>query len=219
MSAGRQARRLALAAVLFALAPAVFAQATGGVLLVAKPSIVDPNFSRTVIAVARTPDGAAIGVILNRALDRSLAQLLPDNPTLARFTEPLQFGGPVESAGLFALYRAAAAVGESLEVAEGLRLALRPPDVEQLIKAPPDSLRFYAGYAGWAPGQLAREIERGDWWVLDVDADLAFRSDTRGLWEELSTRAGSLRATVTPPRVPPPPLIRRSSRPAATPHG
>jgi putative transcriptional regulator len=213
-----RARTVAFAAALLAFANLAFGQSPG-ILLVAKPSIVDPNFARTVIAVAQAPDGAAIGVILNRPLDRSLAQLLPGNATLSRFTEPLRFGGPVEAAGLFALYRSATTVGDSLVVAEDLRLALLPPDLEQLIKAPPAALRFYAGYAGWAPGQLVREIERGDWWVLDVDTDLAFRSDTRGLWEELSTRAGSLRAAVTPPRARPGQSPRTSSRPAAIPRG
>jgi putative transcriptional regulator len=191
-----RARPLALA-VLLLLVPAVSAQ-PAGLLLVAKPSIVDPNFARTVIAVAQAPDGAAIGVIVNRPLKQSLAQLLPDQPQLARFTEPLRFGGPVEASGLFALYAAAQPVGESLTVAERLHLALFPPDVERLLASPPARLRFFAGYSGWGPGQLAAEIDRGDWWVLDATEELAFRDDTRGLWEELRSRASQVRTRLTP---------------------
>jgi putative transcriptional regulator len=167
-------------------------------MLVAKPTIADPNFARTVIVVAMLPDGASLGVIVNRPLRQSLAELLPNQPNLARFTEPMRFGGPVEREGLFALFVAPSRVGESFEVGSGLQLALMPPDVEKLINAPPAKVRFFAGYAGWGPGQLAREIERGDWWVLDPDADLALRDDTRGLWDELRNRSSQIRAMLVP---------------------
>lgn len=191
-----RARSLALAALLL-LAPPLAAQPTG-VLLVAKPSVADPNFARTVIAVAQASDGAAIGVIVNRPLKQSLAELLPDQPELARFTEPLRVGGPVERTGLFALYAAPQPVGESLTVSGRVHLALFPPDVERLLASPPQRLRFFAGYSGWGPGQLAAEIDRGDWWVMEASEELAFREDTRGLWEELRNRASQIRTRFTP---------------------
>jgi putative transcriptional regulator len=189
-------RALALAAALVLAAGPAAAQ-SAGVMLVAKPSIADPNFARTVIVVAQLPDGAALGVIVNRPLRQSLAELLPNQPSLSRFTEPMRFGGPVETEGLFALYVAPSPVGDSFSVGSGLQLALLPPDVEKLINAPPARVRFFAGYAGWAPGQLAREIERGDWWVLDADPDVALREDTRGLWDELRNRSSQIRAMLT----------------------
>jgi putative transcriptional regulator len=185
--------RLAALAVLFLLVPGPAAAQPAGVVLVARPSIADPNFARTVIAVAQMPDGAAIGVIVNRPLTRSLAELVPDQPRLARFTTPLHAGGPVERNGLFALYVAPGPVGESLPIGGGMHLALLPPDVERLIDGPPARLRFFAGYSGWGPGQLAREIERGDWWVLDPDPDLALREDTRSLWDELRESSSRIR--------------------------
>lgn len=190
-------RALALASVLFLAAGHAAAQ-SAGVMLVARPNVADPNFARTVIVVAQLPDGAALGVIVNRPLRQSLAELLPNQPALAGFTEPMRFGGPVEPEGLFALYVAPSPIGDSFSVGSGLQLALLPPDVEQLINAPPARMRFFAGYAGWGPGQLAREIERGDWWVLDPDAELALRTDTRGLWDELRNRSSQIRAMLTP---------------------
>jgi putative transcriptional regulator len=185
--------RGAALAFLLVLAQGYAAAQPAGVLLVAKPSLADPNFARTVIAVAQMPDGAAIGVIVNRPLTRSLAELVPDQPRLARFTAPLHAGGPVERNGLFALYAAPGPVGESLSVGAGMHLALLPRDVERLFDAPPARVRFFAGYAGWAPGQLAREIERGDWWVLDPDPDAVLREDTRGLWDELRESSSRIR--------------------------
>jgi putative transcriptional regulator len=181
-----------------AAAHAVHAQDAPGMMLVAKPSILDPNFSHTVILVTQTPDGAAVGVIVNRTLNRSLAQLLPENERLARFKEPLRFGGPVETDGLFALFRAAGPRVEALPVAGDLQLALMPVTVETLIDDPPASLRFFVGYSGWGPGQLRSELDRGDWWVMEIDPDVPFRTDTRELWEELARRAQSLRAQILP---------------------
>jgi hypothetical protein len=133
-----RARGVALALLVF-LAHGYGAARPAGVLLVEKPSLADPDFARTVIAVAfaQAPDGAAIGVIVNHPLSRSLAELVPDQPRLARFTAPLHAGEPVERNGLFALYVAPAPVGESLTVGAGMHLALLPADVEPFLDAPP----------------------------------------------------------------------------------
>jgi putative transcriptional regulator len=187
--------RILIAATLALAAHVALAQAPpGGFFLVAKPSILDPNFSRTVVLVTTAPDGAAVGVILNRPTKRSLAEILPGNERLARFTEPLHFGGPVEQAGLFAVFRGNEGPGPSFPVIEDVRLALQPATVEQLLLKPPEALRLFVGYAGWGPGQLDNELARGDWWTLKADVDSIFRKDTGTLWDELQRRAQSVTA-------------------------
>jgi putative transcriptional regulator len=186
--------RILIAAVLAAAAQVAAAQAPVGGFLVAKPTILDPNFSRTVVLVTQAPDGAILGVILNRPTKQSLAEILPGNERLARFTAPLHFGGPVEPAGLFAVFRGTGDPGPSFPVIEDVRLALQPATVEQLLLKPPEALRLFAGYAGWAPGQLDGELARGDWWTVKADADTIFRKNTDTLWDELSRRAQSVTA-------------------------
>lgn len=192
-----------------AFAPAAFAAGPDepAVFLVAKPAMRDPNFARTVVLVAETPEGGTVGVIVNRPTERSLASLLPGNPRLTRFTEPLYFGGPVERAGLFALFRAAASPGPSFRLVDDLYLALDPATVEQLLRRPPEQVRLFNGYSGWAPGQLARELQRGDWWVVAADAAAVFRKDTSTLWDELMARAQAVTA-----RAPGPPPAYAASR-------
>jgi putative transcriptional regulator len=186
--------RILIAAVLAAAAQVAAAQAPVGGFLVAKPTILDPNFSRTVVLVTQAPDGAILGVILNRPTKQSLAEILPGNERLARFTAPLHFGGPVEPAGLFAVFRGTGDPGPSFPVIEDVRLALQPATVEQLLLKPPEALRLFVGYAGWAPGQLDGELARGDWWTVKADADTIFRKNTDTLWDELSRRAQSVTA-------------------------
>lgn len=186
---------LAMAAALaLALPAAVTAQEDRNTVLVAKPHLLDPNFRETVVVVAEAPNGAAVGVIINRPTTKSLAQILPGNAMLARFTEPIYFGGPVEPVGVYAVFRAAEPPGEALRISGDLWLALNPATVEQLMRNPPAQLRFFTGYAGWAPGQLASELGRGDWWAVHVDPDAPFRADPSTLWEELARRARAVTA-------------------------
>jgi putative transcriptional regulator len=186
---------LATAGMLALGAPSIgLAQVKHNSVLVAKPSLLDPNFGESVVVVAEAPNGAAVGVIINRPTTKSLAQILPDNDVLAKFKDPVFFGGPVERTGLFAIFRAEEPPGDALRISGDLWLALSPATVEQLMKNPPKRLRFFSGFAGWAPGQLANELRRGDWWVLDVDPNVAFRPDPSNLWDELARRARAVTA-------------------------
>jgi putative transcriptional regulator len=190
-------RLLLLLAALLGSAPFASAQ-TGinpnGVFLVATPALLDPNFRRSVVLVTQAPDGSTVGFIVNRPGRRSLAQILPENEVLKRFTEPLYLGGPVEAAGLFAVFRAKENPPGALRVLGDVSFALNPAVVEMLLHAPPEPVRFFNGYAGWAPGQLAAELERGGWYVLNADADSVFRKDMEPLWEELVRRARAVTA-------------------------
>ena len=74
-------------------------------------------------------------------------------------------------AGLFAVFRASENPPGALRVLDDVSFALDPAVVEQLLHAPPRRVRFFNGYAGWAPGQMALELDRGGWYVLIADAD------------------------------------------------
>jgi putative transcriptional regulator len=169
-----------------------------GIFLVASPALLDPNFRHSVVLVTQMPDGGSVGFIVNRPGDSSLAQILPDNEVLKRFTEPLYLGGPVEAAGLFAVFRSKDPPPGSVRVLDDLSFAMDPAVVEQLLHAPPAQVRFFTGYAGWAPGQLAFELDRGGWYVVHADADTVFRKNMDTLWEELVLRARAITALLRP---------------------
>ncbi len=186
----------ALALTLALLCPSSEAGAQDGdrsVLLVARPGLGDPNFREAVVLVTESDDGQNIGVIINRPTDRSLASVLPGE-RFGRFSEPVFFGGPVAPHGLYAVFRAQKRFAGALAILPGLQLALDAATLDELLQDPPASIRFYAGYAGWAPGQLRLEIARGDWYVLKADPDLAFLKDTAGLWPRLVRIARSVTA-------------------------
>lgn len=190
-------RLLLLLAALLGSAPLASGQGSetpNGVFLVAAPLLVDSNFRHSVVLVTQGADGSTVGFIVNRPGHRSLAQILPDNEVLKPFTEPVYLGGPVQTAGLFAVFRAKENTPGTLRVLDDVFFALDPVVVEKLLHAPPQRVRFFTGFSGWAPGQLASELERGGWYVLNADAETVFRKDMEGLWEELLVRARAVTA-------------------------
>src|ERR1700752_2274540 len=71
-------------------------RSVAGSLLVAHPSMLDPNFRRTVLFIsAHDPEDGAIGVIINRPLDKNVADLVADAPPQNVADVPVFFGGPV----------------------------------------------------------------------------------------------------------------------------
>src|SRR3990172_3302889 len=136
-----------LAALLAALAWPPQADAQDGartVFLVARPELPDPNFRESVVLIKQDDGGETAGVIINRPTNRSLASILPGE-RFKRFTEPVFFGGPVMSQGLFAVYRAEKRTGDSLTMLPGVHLSVQAATLEELMHNPPQDIRFYAG--------------------------------------------------------------------------
>jgi putative AlgH/UPF0301 family transcriptional regulator len=55
-----------------------------------------------------------------------------------------------------------------------------------------EKFRLYAGYAGWAAGQLERELSRGDWHILKADPDTVFGNDPEKIWQDLIRRSSGI---------------------------
>ncbi len=189
----KHSRRAALLALL-ALATAAFAQGSSkAVFLIARPGMPDPNFRETVVLVAQEESAEATGVVVNRPTNRSLAEVLPGE-RFKPFKEPIFFGGPVAPQGLFAVFQADRFSGAAVRMLPGLYLAVVPDSIDALLNNPPPKIRFFSGYSGWAPGQLQAELDRGDWLVVDADAETVFQKDTSRLWQDMVRRASAVRA-------------------------
>jgi len=170
-----------------------------GILLIAKPGLPDPNFSETVVLVARTDDAATVGVILNRPTVRRLVDVAPSWPGAQDFTEQLYDGGPVMRQALVALYVSdATPKANAFRVLPNVYLSMHPENLEPLIAQPGARMRLYAGFSGWAPRQLEAEMQTGSWYVLRATEDLLFRKDTAGMWSELVERARGARTARDP---------------------
>lgn len=152
------------------------------VLLIATPDLLDPSFRQTVVLATRTPDGQTVGVILNR----------PTQTRLDGWPEPLYEGGPVLRQTHIALFASTTPAASAFHVLPGVYLSMHPDNVGALRSAPGPRMRLFTGFAGWAPLQLERELERGGWHVLPASENLLFLKDTAGMWRELLERARAL---------------------------
>jgi len=161
-----------------------------GLFLVAKPSLVDPNFAKTVVLVTQAEDASTVGVIVNRPSTLQLQQFLsPEFPT-QNYRDPIFVGGPVMRQAIVAVYRSdAVPEAPAFHVLKGIYLTMHPDNIRKLLADPKARYRLYAGFSGWAPRQLESEFMRDGWYVLPADEASVFRDNAEGLWDELVERA------------------------------
>jgi putative transcriptional regulator len=163
-----------------------------GILLVARPELTDPNFAETVVLATRHAHGGAVGVILNRPTATTLAEAFPSHAHLRGRPDVVYHGGPVARTTLVIAFRSAERPAQVLPVLDDVYLGVDPGLLMRLLSPPlPPALRVYAGYAGWAPGQLESEIHQRGWYVLEPDAQTIFEMDPRAMWPRLLRRATS----------------------------
>jgi putative transcriptional regulator len=134
--------------------------------------------------------GQHAGFILNRSTDVKLASVFPEHAPSAKVADPIYFGGPEMMDSLFALVRNNPGEG-AVQVLGDLFVTAEATTVDRIIETTPNDARYFAGFVGWRPGELAKEIEAGYWYVQEFDAGQAFRDDTGKMWEELVERLGN----------------------------
>ena len=159
-----------------------------GHLLIAGPSLLDPNFWRTVVLVGEHTEEGALGVVLNRSSETTVDEALPELALLAEEMGTVHVGGPVQPSAVVVLADfAEAADAESLVVESVgfLPAEIEPDTLGELRRA-----RVYVGYAGWGPGQLDVELEEGSWIVEPAQPDDVFTDDSEGLWSDVLRRKG-----------------------------
>ncbi len=168
------------------LAPAVF--------LVAKPELLDPNFSQSVVLVVFPKDAGPVGVILNRPVPLTLKDVFPEEPRLKGRTDQLYFGGPVHVNGLMFLFRRKAAPENAFPVVDDLYLSGDGGLLDETLSRSNGQVqRFFLGYAGWATQQLDFEIAEGGWYVVPADLETVLKSDPKTMWRDLLLRATAVK--------------------------
>ena len=140
-----------------------------GMLLLAAPGMLSPEFARTVVLIVDHGVNSTLGVILNSRSEIAVDNAMPAWVDLVAEPKAMYLGGPVGATSVVGIgvTRSGVLIDDHPVLT---RLANRlaqvdlradPRDVAQVV----DSLRLFLGYAEWAPGQLDEEIERGDWFI------------------------------------------------------
>lgn len=157
-----------------------------GVLLVASPSLNDPNFRESVVLIVEHGSQGTLGVILNRSLKVFLSEALPDLAVLKGTSYRLFAGGPVEMTRLLLLFRLKDPPADARPVFDGVYIGGKSNVLERIITQakPNEAFRVFAGVSGWGPGQLGFEMLQGAWAVLPPDSFNIFDHDPATFWQD-----------------------------------
>lgn len=156
-------------------------------VLVAKPELQGPYNHTAVLVVPM--GGQHIGFILNRATEMTLGALFPGHAPSAKVADPVFFGGPERVNAIFAIV-ARDPGAPSVRLFGDLHVTAQAEVVDRIIEQTPNDARYFAGFVGWRPGELAAELDSGYWYTSEPDAALVFSNDTGTMWEALVKRLG-----------------------------
>ena len=158
-----------------------------GQFLIASPHLSDPNFYKSVVLMIKHDEEGAFGLILNRPMANTVREIWRAvTEQELECDQPLYMGGPVKGP-LICLHRI-----KSCAEAEVMRGVYFSAHKEQLLKVVSNTakpFRLFAGYAGWAGGQLEGELHVGGWLSLPATKDLIFQ-DSDTLWDQVVRTIG-----------------------------
>ena len=156
-----------------------------GQLLVATEVVHGELFAKTVVLLLHYDETGAFGLVINRPTDVRPEELLADDDAIAGYTGTLFWGGPVQMDSLRALQLTDDPPEGAEKIIESVYLVSYEDALAEL-PMDPDRLRFFIGYAGWAPGQLDKELAHGSWRVVPASGEFVFAEEPRTLWNRLT---------------------------------
>lgn len=151
--------------------------------LIAMPSMLDPIFGGTVIYVCEHNAKGAMGIVINKPTDMTVAGLfdridlklenIPDSHPMGKY--PVMFGGPVQDDRGFVLHAPSGKFSSTLKVTEDIAFTTSRDILEALAAGDaPERLMVSIGYSGWSAGQLEQEILANGWLTVAADKHILF---------------------------------------------
>lgn len=161
-----------------------FSELTGRLLL-ATPSLKDPNFSDGVILLCHHDEHGSMGLLVNRPQDITVGSVLKDMHLIRNegSEQAIFEGGPVEPFRGFVLHDGWQVYDSTLVVTPEIHLTTSKDILEEIAhNAGPEHYLLILGYTGWDAGQLEDEINRNDWLVAPASNDLLFHAPAEARW-------------------------------------
>lgn len=162
-----------------------------GDLLIAEPSIIgDNSFNRSIILLADHSEEGSIGFILNKPLDYTIHDLLPE----IKSNFKIYNGGPVEQDNLYFIHKIPELIPNSIEISLGIYWGGDFDRVAELIvnnELSEDNIRFFLGYSGWDTNQLNEELKIKSWVVSEnIYKKSIIEKDYQTFWKEKMVELG-----------------------------
>ncbi|MGN7726014.1 YqgE/AlgH family protein [Luteimonas sp. 22616] len=164
-------------------------------LLIALPSLADPNFARSVALICQHDEDGAMGVVVNRPSEYTLGDVFEqmgiETGDAALGEQPVLAGGPVHPERGFVLHDGERAWDSSLAISDGLFVTTSRDVLEAIARGEgPERATVALGCAGWGAGQLEYELTENSWLTVPADAELLFATPLDARWQAAAGRIG-----------------------------
>jgi putative transcriptional regulator len=160
--------------------------------LVARPSIQDPFFEKSVILMLPIEgEPWIVGLIVNKPTRLPLLKLFPESPALKNSTENAYLGGPVDMASGALIFHAPQPPKQAMLLYDDVYLSFDADVISERFQDPKPAgdMRLFLGRSQWAPAQLQMETLQGSWYSLRAGGEVIFERDSEHLWKRLHDRA------------------------------
>jgi putative transcriptional regulator len=160
-----------------------------GKLLVSEPMLADPNFFRSVVLLTRHDAEGSLGFVLNHMSVVNVDNVIP---SFSIKNIPIFIGGPVGNDSLFFIHTIGNELNKTQKIMDGLYFGGDMEHLEFMLNnnlADPEQVRFFVGYSGWDPGQLANEIKENSWIIASTTPEQVM-SDSDEYWKEVMIGLG-----------------------------
>lgn len=163
--------------------------------LIAMPQLADPNFQRTVTLICEHSRDGAMGIVINRQTDLALGDVLQqmgiESDGSHRLNLPIHIGGPVQNNRGFVLHDPLGHWESTLAVSEHLGVSTSRDILVALARNEgPEHCLIAMGYAGWAAGQLERELAENAWLSGPADREIIFSLPQETRWSAAARLLG-----------------------------
>lgn len=172
-----------------------------GSLLIAQPTILNDNsFNRSIVLLTEHTDGNSVGFIINRPLEYTVNDLLPEINCDFQIYE----GGPVEQENLYFVHKIPHLIPDSMEISDGICWGGNFEALKDLLNnglLQENEIRFFLGYSGWGKDQLKNEVRTDSWFVSNEPIYGILSADIGSLWrEEILNKGGTYKLWVNAPK-------------------
>lgn len=155
-----------------------------GKLLVATELVRGRAFAESVVLLLNYDTTGAVGLVVNKPTQVPPVEALPELTGVSQYEGTIYWGGPVEPFTLRAVLRSDAPPDGAVVIFDTVYLAMLDENMLDGYSSNAN-LRFFFGYAGWAPGQLEQEMESGSWRIIAATEAMVFTDDPDGIWKTL----------------------------------
>lgn len=187
--------------------------AAGKFLIASDFYMSDPKFQQSVILLVRhDPEKGTLGLILNHPTKMNVHEALPGISEAQHLKSTVYIGGPVGLRDYLMLVRTNQPGDGLIQVLDNCSFSADIDTISTWLpkESKANRIRIFAGYSGWAAGQLAMEIQLRGWHLVPADAYTVFDIEPEKLWSELSKRSSGISTSIHNEWLPVDPLPPRA---------